>query len=186
MLTPPKRPRERLGLGKGEVRVVPYDPGWVTAFRELRARLRRILPRARIEHVGSTAIAGMEAKPIIDVSVGLAPGSRLNVDAARSIRLEFRSVSPESAHFVFRDKAGRHVAHVHVNPLNSEAELSLLRCRDYLRAHPAAVQEYAAAKHRALALSRNRGQYTEAKAPFIRALGPRIRRWVKRTAWAPD
>lgn len=175
----------RSGLDKGEVRVVPYDPSWVETSREVRARLRRILPRARIEHVGSTAVAGCEAKPVIDVSVGLSPGTRLRVDGAKSIGLEFRSVSPESAHFVFRDRKGNHIAHVHVNPLDSEAEIRLLRFRDYLRAHPSAIQEYIKVKHRALAGARTRKRYTEAKGPFIRGLDSRVRQWAKRTGWTP-
>jgi GrpB-like predicted nucleotidyltransferase (UPF0157 family) len=175
----------RLGLGRSEIRLVAYDPGWAAAFRVVRDRLRRVLPKARIEHVGSTAIPGSEAKPILDVSVGLAPGSRLRVDAARSIGLEFRSVSPESAHFVVRDRRGRHIVHVHVNPRDSEAELRLIRFRDYLRAHPDAVQEYAEVKRRAPATTRGRERYTEAKGPFIRGLEGHVQRWARTTAWAP-
>ena len=181
-----KGPRPRLGLAKGRIRVVPYQPGWEDAFRALRARLRKILPEARIEHVGSTAVPGGEAKPILDVSVGLAPGTRLRIAAARSIGLEFRSVSPESAHFVFRDTKGRHVAHVHVNPRGSDAELGLLRFRDFLRAHPDVVLEYVALKHRSIADARARACYTEEKGPFIRGLEPRVRRWAQRTAWRPE
>jgi len=178
-------PLAGFGLARGDIRIVPYDPGWVEAFREVRVRLRKILPSARIEHVGSTAVPGSEAKPIVDVSVGLAPGTRLGIDAARSIGLEFRSVSPESAHFVVRDHKGRHVVHVHVNPRDSEAELGLLRFRDFLRSHPDVVQEYGRVKHRILATARYRRRYTEAKSPFIRRLGPRVRRWAIRTGWIP-
>ena len=184
-MNPSKKPLARLGLPRGEIRVVSYDPGWAGAFRVVRARIRKILPSARIQHVGSTAVPGCEAKPIVDVSVGLSSGTRLRVDAARSIGLEFRSVSPESTHFVFRDKERRHVAHVHVNPLNSEAELGLLRFRDFLRAHPKVVREYTTAKHRVLATAQGRRRYTEAKDPFIRGLDSHIRRWARRTAWTP-
>ena len=185
MVTLPKWATARLSRATGEIRVVPYDPAWTKSFREVRARLRKILPRARIQHVGSTAVPGCDAKPIIDVSVGLSPGTRLRVDAAKSIGLEFRSVSPASAHFVFRDRKGSHLAHVHVNPLDSEAELGLLRFRDYLRTHPAVAQQYITAKHRALAHARDHKRYTEAKGPFIRRLDSRVRQWARRTAWTP-
>lgn len=127
----------------------------------------------------------MDAKPIIDISLGLPPGVRLRVDAARAIGLEFRSVSSESTHFVLRDGAGRHVAHVHVNPLDSEPELRLLRFRDFLRMHPDVAGEYAATKRAILAATRVREGYTEAKSPFIRGLEDRIRSWAARTRWAP-
>ena len=167
------------------MRLVPYDPRWPEVFRGVRDLLRGILPDARIEHVGSTAIPGIEAKPVVDVSVGLAPGTRLRVEAARSVGLEFRSVSSESTHFVFRDRRGGHLAHVHVNPRGSEAELGLLRFRDYLLAHPDVAREYVRAKRRALSTAGDRRGYTEAKAPFFRRLDARVRRWARRTAWAP-
>ena len=175
----------RLGLAKREIRVVPYDRRWAREFRNVRTRLRLVLPSARIEHVGSTAVPGCDAKPVIDVSVGLAPTARLRIGAARSIGLEFRSVSPESTHFVFRDGRGGHLAHIHVNPLDSEAEKGLLQFRDYLRTHPAALGQYIGLKHHLLATLRNAADYTAAKEPFIRRLEPKIRRWAKRTHWSP-
>jgi GrpB-like predicted nucleotidyltransferase (UPF0157 family) len=185
-MTPSKNLLSGLGLAKGEVRIVSYDPGWGEGFRVLRARLRKILPKARIEHVGATSVRGCAAKPIIDVSVGLGPGTRLRIDAARSIGLEFRSVSPESTHFVFRDKNGRHVAHVHVNSRNSEAELKLLRFRDFLRSHPDSVREYVLVKHRILAARGGWTRYTEAKEPFFRGMDSRVRDWARRTRWTPS
>jgi dephospho-CoA kinase len=178
--------RARLGVAAGEVVVVPHDARWAHDYRIVRARLRTILPNARIEHVGSTAIPDCAAKPIIDVSVGLGPGTRLRIDAARSIGLEFRSVSPESTHFVFRDKNGRHVAHVHVNSRNSEAELKLLRFRDFLRSHPDSVREYVLVKHRILAARGGWTRYTEAKEPFFRGMDSRVRDWARRTRWTPS
>src|SRR5580658_3541580 len=112
------RPRVRAkvsqGLSRGETRVVPYDANWPIQFERIRKRLNSILPTARIEHVGSTAVPGCEAKPILDVCVGLAPGTRLGVDSARSIGLEFRSVSSESSLFA-GGRDGRRTVQVHVN-----------------------------------------------------------------------
>ena len=54
----------RLGLAKREIRVVPYDRRWAREFRNVRTRLRLVLPSARIEHVGSTAVPGCDAKPV--------------------------------------------------------------------------------------------------------------------------
>jgi GrpB-like predicted nucleotidyltransferase (UPF0157 family) len=141
----------RLGLAPGLTQIVPYDPEWPREFERIRRHLHSLLPTARVEHVGSTAVPGCEAKPILDLSVGLAPGTRLRVDNAQSIGLEFRSVSPESSLFVATGRDGRRIAHVHVNPRNSGAELDFLRFRDYLRAHPNVARAYAQTKRRALA-----------------------------------
>jgi GrpB protein len=64
-----------LGLTYGQVRLVDSDPGWPRAFEALAAELRSALgePAVAIEHVGSTAVAGLLAKPILDPAVGLAP-----------------------------------------------------------------------------------------------------------------
>jgi GrpB-like predicted nucleotidyltransferase (UPF0157 family) len=175
----------RLESALDKVVVVRYSPEWPRSFHRFERKLRSLIPTARIEHVGSTSVPGMEAKPIIDVSVGLPPGTRVRVDAARAIGLEFRSVSSESTHFVFRDKDGGHVAHVHVNPRDSEPELSLLRFRDFLRGHNSVAREYTETKRSILAANPSREGYTRAKSPFIRGLEGRVRRWAMRTQWKP-
>src|SRR5262245_27667084 len=62
-----------LGLREGEVMVVPYDPDWAHAFVEARAQLRQAFSGviSEVEHVGSTAVPGLAAKPIVDIAVGL-------------------------------------------------------------------------------------------------------------------
>ena len=57
------------------------------------------MPDSRIEHMGSTAIEGCPAKPILDVSVGLAPLISLDADVANDLHLTFRAVNPESTLF---------------------------------------------------------------------------------------
>ena len=173
------RPSE--GVAPGSVQVVPYDPQWPREFRRIRARLRPVLPGARIEHVGSTAVPGCDAKPIIDVSVGLAPGSALRVDAARSAGLEFRSVRPYSVVFALGDERGKRLANVHVRYRGSETELGDLLFRDYLRAHPTAVEEYGRLKRQIAAKSRTGGDYTRGKARFIQRTLRAAQRWAKAT-----
>ena len=60
-----------LGLDRGEVELVDGDPRWADAFAPLAAELARALDGAAIEHVGSTAVPGLRAKPILDVAVGV-------------------------------------------------------------------------------------------------------------------
>ena len=64
-----------LGLDRGEVVLVDGDPRWADAFAPLAAVLARALDGAAIEHVGSTAVPGLRAKPILDVAVGVASPS---------------------------------------------------------------------------------------------------------------
>jgi GrpB-like predicted nucleotidyltransferase (UPF0157 family) len=184
-MPPRSKPIGKIGLVSGEVKVVPYDPEWPRLFERIRNRLRSVLPTARIEHIGSTAVPGCEAKPIIDVSVGLTLGSVLRVDKARSIGLEFLAIRPDSVKFALSDERGRHLAYVHMRCRGSEPELRDLRFRDFLRAHPDVVRDYVKVKHQAMATTKVRRDYTDAKAPFIEGLEPRIRRWARRTRWVP-
>lgn len=179
------RPRRILGLEPGEARVVRYDPEWPQLYQQIQARLRPALPAARIEHVGSTAVPGCDAKPIIDISVGLAPGSALRVGEALSVGLEFRSIRPYSVVFALSGDEGERLAHIHVRYRDSESELGDLRFRDFLRTHPGVVREYSELKRSVAGTAGSRGRYTEAKAPFIEGLQPRIGRWARRTHWAP-
>jgi GrpB-like predicted nucleotidyltransferase (UPF0157 family) len=180
-----QRSRRATGVALGEIRAVPYDPGWPREFARIEKMLRSILPTARIEHIGSTSVPGCDAKPVIDVSVGLAPGTSLGVDAARSIRLEFRSVQPYSTVFGLYGKGRTRLANVHVRERGSQAELRDLQFRDFLRAHPKVVRDYVAVKQRVLSSGKVGRDYTEAKAPFIAGLDPRVRRWARRTSWSP-
>jgi GrpB-like predicted nucleotidyltransferase (UPF0157 family) len=66
-----------LGLAYGKVRLVDSDPGWPQAFQELATELSAALGTlaVAVAHVGSTAVPGLMAKPILDLAVGLAPAT---------------------------------------------------------------------------------------------------------------
>ncbi|MGP4071156.1 GrpB family protein [Piscibacillus sp. B03] len=73
-----------LGLQKGEVKLVPHNPEWTTNYQQEKALLESLVGEyiVGIEHIGSTAINGIKAKPIIDIMIGLQP-----LDNARDLEL---------------------------------------------------------------------------------------------------
>jgi GrpB-like predicted nucleotidyltransferase (UPF0157 family) len=85
-------PDASLGLDRGEVVLVDGDPRWAEAFVPLAAALARALDGAAIEHVGSTAVPGLRAKPILDVAVGVA--SPVRFGHVRSGQIAPRGVLP--------------------------------------------------------------------------------------------
>jgi GrpB-like predicted nucleotidyltransferase (UPF0157 family) len=174
----------KFGLTDDEVRIEEYDPAWPEYFQEIRSRLRDFPTGARIEHVGSTAVPGCAAKPLIDVSVGLAPGSSLDLDVVRSSGLTFRAVNPEAVLFALYRPDGLRIANVHVRYRDSAPELWDLLFRDYLRAHPDDAAEYGEAKRQASKLSGSRADYSKTKAPFVEKLRPRVNAWASETGWA--
>jgi GrpB-like predicted nucleotidyltransferase (UPF0157 family) len=151
--------------------LVPYDEAWPSLFAEERARIERALgSRAeRVEHVGSTAVPGLPAKPILDIMV-----------CVRSLREAECCIRPlEQLYYDYRGEAGvpgrlffrkgdPRSHHLHVTPIGGKFWERHLVFRDYLRAHPETALEYAQLKHRlAGRFRRDRAAYTEAKTDFI-------------------
>jgi len=153
------------------IKIVDYDPAWPDRFAAWHQALRAALGRTavQIEHVGSTSVPGLAAKPIIDVQVSVADlaNEEAYVAGLEAIGLQLRS--RDIFHRYFRPFPGRpREIHVHVCELGSEWEAEHLRSRDYLRTHPEARDKYAQAKRGAAALWADDGlAYTDAKTEVI-------------------
>src|SRR5687768_10521599 len=119
------------------VEIVPYDPEWPLRFRHLASELRAALGDAalRIDHIGSTAVPGLAAKPIIDVQISVAELEPMTGYRARLEELGYRwrSDNPDLGKRYFREREGQPRTHVHVRPAGSFAEQFALLFRDYLR-----------------------------------------------------
>lgn len=170
--------------------IVPYDPEWPDLFRRLGTQLRDALGDValRIDHIGSTSIPGMDAKPIIDVQISVA--SLDPVDPFR-IPLEFagfiwQSDNPELTKRYFREKPGARRTHIHVRKLGSFSQQFPLLFRDYLRAHPDEIPPYSAMKYRlAEQYGEDREGYTIAKGEFVWAVVRKADEWAQDIGWEP-
>ena len=163
------------------IEVVEYDAAWPTAFAEWRDRLVTALGSAavRIEHVGSTSVAGLPAKPVIDIQVSIAD---LDDEASYVPQIEALGVQLRSRdrwHRYFRPFPGRpRDVHVHVCASGSDWEREHLLFRDYLRASPEARSAYAQAKREAAAIWADDGiAYTDAKKEIIMTLLEAAETW---------
>lgn len=175
-------------LASEPIDVVTYSPEWPVRYATEEVRLRNTLPRAictRIEHIGSTAVPGLSAKPVIDVQVectDLQQVCRVVVPLMAALGYEFiwrptmGEKAPHYAWFIGRDADGRRMFHVHmVEP--DEATSDRLLFRDYLRAHPQVAHQYEQLKQDlASAHPADRASYTHAKTPFIAGVLERARR----------
>jgi GrpB-like predicted nucleotidyltransferase (UPF0157 family) len=170
--------------------VAPYDPTWPTLFSALGAALREALGAAalRIDHIGSTAVPGLEAKPVIDVQVSVPSLEPLAVYRLPLERLGyvFRADNTERTKRYFRESPGDRRTHIHVRRTGSWAEQFALLFRDYLRAHPDEAKQYAALKRRLAAqFQTDRHGYTDAKGPFTWELMRRADLWSQEVGWEP-
>lgn len=170
------------------IEVTAYDDRWPARFAEWRARLATALgPVAlRIEHVGSTAVSGLAAKPIIDIQVSV-PNTEDEAayrSAIESTGLQLRAREP--GHRYFRPPADRpREVHVHVCAAGSAWEREHLLFRDYLRAHPAARQAYAELKRDlSRRYSDDRLAYTDAKSAFILDTLDAANIWAAAEGWS--
>ena len=163
-----------------EVRLHPYDPSWPHAFAAERGRLASLLPGVfqDIAHIGSTAVPGMPAKPIIDLLAGVE-----SMAVAKSIAepicqcgyttsAEFNARLQDRQWFM-RWAEGHRTHHLHVVVHASEVWHAHLAFRDALRSDAALAARYAALKSQLAARhTTDREAYTDAKTAFIRsALG---------------
>ncbi len=176
--------------------VADYDPQWPVRFaRERDLILRACGPHAfiAIEHVGSTAVPRLGAKPIIDIM----PGLRSLDDAPPLIAKlatigyeyvpEYEQPTPPfdsglpERRYCRKDANGERAFHLHMVETASEFWARHLLFRDYLRAHPEAAREYARLKRELAArFGADRVGYTNAKTGFITGIEAKARAAARR------
>jgi GrpB-like predicted nucleotidyltransferase (UPF0157 family) len=156
------------------VSIRDYDPAWPPRFEAARSAITAAVGErlVGIEHIGSTSVPGLAAKPIIDVMPGLRrfEDGHACVAALEALGYVYRGEYgiPGRHYFVSSNSQGRRDQHVHMLVVGSDPWTRHLLFRDYLRAHPAAALEYAALK-RALA-ARHRWDmdaYADSKSGFV-------------------
>jgi putative glutamine amidotransferase len=172
------RPGARGGRTRGYGLADP-DPAWPAAFEAEAERIRAALGdvAVRVEHVGSTAVPGLTAKPIIDIQVSvdaMAPRDRF-VEPLVELGYRFVADPTDVEHeFLSRDVDGVRTHQIHVCPAGSEWERRHLRFRDHLRTHPDDAAAYAELK-RGLAADHPNDvfSYVDGKTSFIREIEAR-------------
>jgi GrpB-like predicted nucleotidyltransferase (UPF0157 family) len=172
MITPPRKP----------VIVVPYDPSWPERFAQFHSVYARVLDgvATAIEHVGSTAVPGLHAKPIIDIDVVI-PSTELLPEVTRRLgtlgyshggnagvpsRESFDCDSPD----VPRDGSGRQwsLHNLYVCAVGARELGRHLAFRDWLRAHPDDAAEYGQLKQRlAEQFRHDREAYVDGKSALV-------------------
>jgi GrpB-like predicted nucleotidyltransferase (UPF0157 family) len=161
--------------GDDPIRLVPSDSTWPARFELERAALERQIGEwvvAGVHHVGSTAVAGLEAKPIIDILIGVRDleTSRPCFEPLADLGYLYAPYLPEEMHWFCKPDPARRTHHLHLVPAGSSRYRAELTFRDLLRADPQLAGEYAALKRGLAERHRDdREAYTEAKGAFIRS-----------------
>jgi len=164
-----------LGLEKGVVRVVPYDPDWQVQYALEAARLYSSIGEfvLDIQHVGSTAVPGCDAKPIIDIAISIADLGKVEacVPPLEGLGYEYKGENGIPGRHYFQRGKPVCLFHIHMSTPDHSNWINHLRFRNYLQAHAEAVHAYCQLKHDLAARYTNdRLAYTEGKAEFIRSI----------------
>lgn len=171
--------RARLGLARGVVLLVDADARWPECFRDETARLAESVSRSELaplafEHVGSTSVPGLAAKPILDLLAGFPPGAAWRPYADVLVAAGYEARGPQGVAGRELFALGSEAARTHHLGL-VEADGALWReyiaFRDLLRADRARAAEYERLKRELAARHQgDRGAYTAGKAAFITAV----------------
>jgi GrpB-like predicted nucleotidyltransferase (UPF0157 family) len=166
------------------VRIVEYDPAWPGMAAAEIARIAAAMGEAavRIDHVGSTAVPGLAAKPIVDLQLAVVDvdARSLYVGPLEGLGYLFAPdpASPDF-HFFGLPAARPRTHHLHVCAAGSEDERRHLAVRDYLRAHSDEVAAYAELKRGLVARAPgDRLAYIEGKEEYVAALERRALAWT--------
>lgn len=141
-----------------KVVVAPYDSAWASSFEEIKSEIMAAVAALAvgIEHVGSTAVCGLSAKPIIDIDVIIPDVSVFDAVAEKLAAIGYihegdLGIAGRDA-FRYTDKPHLQQHHLYVCPQQSEELRHHITFRDFLRSNPEAVRKYSAVKEKAAKL----------------------------------
>ena len=163
-----------IGLKRGIVHLAPYSKEWAALFEKEKILVQKTLgPVALdIQHVGSTAIPDMIAKPIIDIAVGVKTVNDFGecTKPLRSAGYLLRENASNWREFFFaKGPEEKRTYHLHLMKYNGEIWKDYLAFRDYMRANKKCAQEYASLKENlSNKYFEKRVEYTAGKSKFIR------------------
>jgi GrpB-like predicted nucleotidyltransferase (UPF0157 family) len=158
---------------EAEVEIVRYDPAWPAHFAVERGLLLGAIEEyicGPIEHIGSTAVPGLLAKPVIDVmaAVRSLEGSRPAIPMLEKLGYSYADYRSGVMHWFCKPSPQRRTHHLHLVPFRSALWNERIAFRDYLREHPQTAAEYGALKVRLAERFRfDRESYTDAKESFV-------------------
>ncbi len=166
-----------LGLNRKNVKLSKYHPGWKKAFEDEKTAIQKKLGESvlDIEHIGSTSIPGMSAKPVLDfmIAVKSVDDYEKFVEPLKKLGYKFRRDNREiQEHILFvKGPEDLRTHYLKLTEKDSEFWKEHILFRDYLRNHPKTAREYQELKENLQeSLGSSRATYTEAKAEFIQKI----------------
>jgi len=157
------------------VKLVPYDPDWPAAFQHIRDKLERLLAPyvVDIEHIGSTSIPGLAAKPLVDIDIILRSSDDVPPATQRLLDQDYepRGNRYDDGVWAFMLRDSKPPERVYLCPPNNQTHERRMIFRDHLRSHPDDMAAYARLKRELAEKYRDNGdRYTAEKRHFVDAI----------------
>jgi GrpB-like predicted nucleotidyltransferase (UPF0157 family) len=170
--------------------VVPYRNEWKMEFLEVGHLIRKSLGEIaiRIDHIGSTSIEGLDAKPIIDIQVTVKSLEPIEIYKERFELIGYyhKVENPDKTKRYFRELPGNRRTHIHVRERGSWSSIFPLLFRDYMRCHPDDCRKYAELKYKLMYLYKDeRDKYVDEKESLIWEIMRRASKWSQEIGWKP-
>ena len=166
-----------------KVEVVPHNPKWHEAYQLESQRIINALDDnvVAVHHIGSTAIAGIYAKPIIDILVEVQDLSKLDGHSSTQ-SLGYEAMGEfgirDRRYFIKYDSDGQRTHHIHIFKAGSPQVERHLAFRDYMRFHPESAKEYSSLKqHLAAKYPQDIDRYMDGKDEFIKLMDRKAAQW---------
>ncbi len=169
-----------------QIIIADYDPNWPARFEAEKARLLAVIGpwTAGIEHMGSTAVPGLGAKPVIDILIGVRALVEADAHCIEPINgldyayvPEYEKEMPYRRYFRKRNADRTRAYNIHLVEIGGEFWERHLLFRDYLRAHPDAAKAYEQLKRKLAPQFTDGNEYASAKTDFIRAMEAKAWAW---------
>lgn len=170
-----------------------YDPNWISRFDSIRRFLQEVFRdrSVRIEHVGSTSVRGMKAKPIIDVLVLVEKMDDFVLEKDRMVKAGYEMrenhIAPDTVLFFRLGSDGVKTENIHVCAKDSSSARQMLIMRDFFRTFPGKAKEYSDLKEKlARSFPDDYLAYRFAKASFLERMERESYEWSKEDGYQHD
>ena len=164
------------GVERYKVKLLPHDPMWETEFLKLKAKIQEIWKDnvIDIEHIGSTSIREIKAKPILDIAVVVKSFSKMDIEAMTHAGYDNCGLQkPDNDRYLFVLRGENEISLHHIHCYEPD-NIDFKRCvgfRDYLNAHPEEAKQYSELKIKlAKQNPDDRAAYTQGKTDFIQSV----------------
>ncbi len=163
-----------IGLKRGTVAVAPYNPCWADEFEKERNKILKTCGKSidAVEHIGSTSVPNLPAKPIIDIAVGITrlKDAKKLIKPLANIGYHFYRINQYEMFFAKGPDSCR-THYIHVVRYKGAKWNNDILLRNYLRTHPKEIREYATLKNQlAKQYGNDRYAYTAQKDAYIKSV----------------